>query len=76
MNLPQKTFYIGIAALAIFTGILMLGMLGSFQQIFLVRNVFSAGNPVAVFGIFAIVVFGGIYLLKAGGQIIKAVFRQ
>ncbi|GEM_PF-6439356 len=75
-SLHGKAFYFGIAILAIFAGVVLLGILGSLQRIFLVNNVFSSGNPVAVIGIFAVVVFGGIYFLKAGGQVMKAVFRQ
>ena len=75
-SLHGKAFYFGVAILAIFAGVVLLGILGSLQQIFLVRNVFSAGNPVAVIGIFAVVVFGGIYFLKAGVQVMRSVFKQ
>ncbi len=73
--LHTKAFYFGVALLAIFAGVVLLGIFGSLQKIFLVKNVFSAGNPIAVAGIFAIVVFGGIYFFRAGAQVMAGIFR-
>ena len=75
MKLPEKTIYIGVAVLVLFAALLLLVMLGAFQQLFLVKVLFAKGNPLVVFGIFAIVVFGGIYFLKAGAQIIRIVIK-
>ncbi len=68
--------YLGLYILsAIFAGVVLLGIFGSLQKIFLVKNVFSAGNPIAVAGIFAIVVFGGIYFFRDGAQVMAGIFR-
>ncbi len=75
MKLHKKMFYAGIALLAIFMAVALLGMFGSLQKAFLVKDIFSGSSPLGVMAVFAILIFAGIYFLKAGGQIIKGAIR-
>lgn len=71
MNLPKKTFYLGVALLAILASIALLLYLGGFQRIFLKGNLLSGASPIGVLAVIGILVFGGVYLFNAAGKIIK-----
>lgn len=75
MSLPEKTFYLGMALLALLLGLIVLSMLGALQKAFLVEKVFSLSNPVGLLAVFFIITFGGIYLFKAAERIMKAAVK-
>jgi len=68
---PKQTFFLAIGMLVVFASLVMLSLFTNFQQILVMEGVFSTANPLAVFAIFAIIIFGGIYLFKSATEIIK-----
>jgi len=72
---PDKTIFFGIAALAIILSLVLLAFFAGFQKSFANANTISNSSPVGLIAIVAIVLFGGIYLFKAAGHILKGVIE-
>ena len=70
-----NAFYVGIALLVLLGFIILLGFFGAMQKTFLLQGLFSTSNPIALLAIFAIIIFGAVYLLRTGTQIIKATIK-
>ncbi|MAG18340.1 MAG: hypothetical protein CL944_02615 [Candidatus Diapherotrites archaeon] len=68
---PKKTLFLAIGLLVVFGSFVLLSFFLSLHQIFTINNVFSGSNPTGVFAIFAIIIFGGIYLFNTAGHVIK-----
>ncbi|MFH1391315.1 MAG: hypothetical protein ABIH20_03330 [Candidatus Diapherotrites archaeon] len=68
---PKQTIFLAIGLLVVFGSFVLLSFFTNLQQIFTINDVFSESSPMGIFAIFAIIVFGGIYLFNTAGHVIK-----
>lgn len=72
MNLdPKKVIYLAIGLLAVFASFMLLSFFASFQEVFATPGALSNASPIGILAVFAILVFGAIFLFNAATHIIK-----
>ena len=72
---PAKTVYIGIALLSVLGSIILLSFLVTFQNVFSLEGALSTASPAGILAVFAILLFGGMYLFNIAIRIIKSVME-
>lgn len=66
---PLTYFLIGLTILA--SSLLLVAWYTSFQAVFLLEDLLLSYNPLGLFTVIAILVIGGIYLMKIGMHVIR-----
>jgi len=72
---PIKTIYLAAGLLALLAAMILLGFLGSFQQVLSMEGAISNASPIGIMAVFAILIFGGIYFFNGAGKIIKEALK-
>ena len=70
---PTKIFYLAIALLAILASLALLSFFVTFENVFSLEGALSTASPAGILAVFAILVFGGMYLFDVAIRIIKDV---
>jgi len=72
LNWVNKLIAVLVGLMVIAASLMLAGWFVRFQGVMTIDRLFSEYNPIGVLGVFAILIFGGFYLLNAGFGIIKS----
>ena len=75
-NIMGKAILVLVGLLVFAASIQAVAWFYQFQGILLIPGLFAIGNPFAIMFVFAVLVFGGFYLVKISLNVLSGVFSE